>query len=583
MGAILVLLGLIVAGTGVASATLWRPADHVQAEALASGATTLLVTDPGVLELVADTVTARATGPQGSNGVLVVGREADVRAWVGVDAHTRVTGLADDATLAAEPGQPFEPPVATTSPSPTADATPDDETTPDDDATPDDETTPDDDATPGDEGTTNDDATSPAAEPATLDPSDSDMWVAQAVGQTTAELEWTRQPGRWVLLVASTGADAGPPTVELTWPRTVETPWFVPGLWLGALLTVAGLGLLALGWVRARRSVEDWTEVTEPEPAVVDVPTGPLTRRQLRELEAASAAARDRGMKRRRDSRAGARLEGEPSTTASLDTASLDTASPDTASLDTASPETASLDPASPDTSAPAVPVIGEPARAATWVEPEVGDRQSASESPPAFVPTFEPRRPGGVVPHVPPSPAVPAAPWTPTGSNAGESRTAGAPFAPITADVTNPTGDAPAFVPQSPLTPTQDLVDEPAARRSRAGKFFPRRRDARTHADDAAPSTASTPAAESGHLEPPGAVPPGTATGPAAAQPGTTASPAQASGSASADAWRARWGFVEVPPTGPQEPSEQAAGTDAENPSGAQGQPGTDQDGGQR
>src|SRR5699024_3606912 len=112
-------------------------------EALAPGATTLLVTDPGVLELVADTVTVRATGPQDSRIVAIVGREADVRAWVGTDPHARVTGLADAATLRTEPGQPVEPPVAT----PTAPA----ETPSDDDPAPDDDASSDDDAAPDDE------------------------------------------------------------------------------------------------------------------------------------------------------------------------------------------------------------------------------------------------------------------------------------------------------------------------------------------------------------------------------------------------------------------------------------------------
>src|SRR5690554_3607641 len=115
-GAVLVLLGLVAAGTAVASATLWRPADHILAEALASGATTMIVTDPGVLELGDETVAVRATAPAGARVVAVVGRESDVRAWVGQDAYTRVTGLADAATLATTAGEP----VVVPSPSPSA-------------------------------------------------------------------------------------------------------------------------------------------------------------------------------------------------------------------------------------------------------------------------------------------------------------------------------------------------------------------------------------------------------------------------------------------------------------------------------
>src|SRR5690554_4608863 len=250
----------------------------------------MLVTAPGVLELVDDSVSIRATAAQGTTVVAVVGREADVKAWVGTDAFTAVTGLADDATLATEPGQGTEPPVTapapTTSPSePSASPTGDDADGAD--ATDEAETD-----APG--AGSDDDAGEPA------DPALSDMWVAQAEGNGSAELSWTHRPGRWVLLVATTGAGAGQPTLELTWPREVVTPWFRPGSWLGGALALVGLALLVLAWNRRRSAEPAWVGVDEEvaatmpaaETATPELPAVPLTRRQLRELEAARGSAR---------------------------------------------------------------------------------------------------------------------------------------------------------------------------------------------------------------------------------------------------------------------------------------------------
>ena len=72
---------------GVASATVWRDSDTVVATTAYTGDGTMLVTEPGVLDLVAEDVTIRATAPGEQQVTLAIGREVDVTGWVGEDAH----------------------------------------------------------------------------------------------------------------------------------------------------------------------------------------------------------------------------------------------------------------------------------------------------------------------------------------------------------------------------------------------------------------------------------------------------------------------------------------------------------------
>lgn len=250
IGWVLVALGVVSASLGVASATVWRPDDLVTASSSGTGATTLLMVEPGVLDLVSDDVTVTATRPDGGEIAVALGREVDVRGWVGSDAHLSVTGLATwdrlATTLVAGETTPLKPA--------------DDETTkPADDKT----------TTPSDDGSA---AATP--EPATVvgtsglvgpDPSGSDMWFASATGTGSATLpvDVPAGVGRAMLLVASVGDGAPAPVLALAWQREVATPWLVPALVVGVLLLLAGGlvllaatrgGLLAVG-ATARRSI----------------------------------------------------------------------------------------------------------------------------------------------------------------------------------------------------------------------------------------------------------------------------------------------------------------------------------------
>jgi hypothetical protein len=295
IAAVLGVLGVAAIGLGVASATVWRADDPLVATAAPGGGTRTLVTDPGVLELAGDpvTVTVRADG---APVVLAVGRDTDVTAWVGDDPYERVTGLSDWHTLATTAGQEARPTAAPTA-SPTEEAAAEAAPSP----------------------TASDDAGATAATAA--DPTGNDMWVAEVAGDGSATLEWPAQEGRWSLLAVSLGDAA--PVLDLSWPQTVTTPWLWPGVALGVLL-LAVAAILLVRILRERREGPDagWTDVSTGTLATVAppgaagtgvagatgtgtpsgaIPVGtvtpgvPLTRRQIREAEAAAAAARKRG------------------------------------------------------------------------------------------------------------------------------------------------------------------------------------------------------------------------------------------------------------------------------------------------
>lgn len=276
--AILSALGLLVIGLGVASATVWRGDDVLVASATAPEGAALLVADPGVLDLAGDPVTVTVEAAADTPVVIAVGRDTDVTGWVGEDAHLRVTGLSSwdqlrtEAVAAANPADD-----ATEAPATDEGAATEDGTAPDSAAT--------DEASAGvDEAVT------------AADPRGSDLWVAEATGDGAATLTWEDQPGRWSLIVASVGSEA--PTLTMSWPRAVSTPWLVPSLVVGGILLVASLVLGVRQWRRARRGpVEpEWHAVlTGAIPAVTGTvgsrgSTDGLTRRQLRELRAGGVA-----------------------------------------------------------------------------------------------------------------------------------------------------------------------------------------------------------------------------------------------------------------------------------------------------
>ncbi|MFD4993260.1 hypothetical protein ACFWH7_20695 [Cellulosimicrobium cellulans] len=319
IAALLLVGGLVAVGLGVASATVWRDSDTVVATTAYTGDGTMLVTEPGVLDIVAEDVTIRATAPGEQQVTLAIGREVDVTGWVGEDAHGVVTGLSDWdalATRAAEPAATEEPAEGET---PAEGESPAEGETPAEEAPADGETPADGEAA---EGETPADGESPAegetpAETTVVgvDPAGSDMWFEESTGAGSASLRWSDQPGRWQLLVAGVGEGAVAPTLELSWPRQVETPFLWPGVIGGAVLILLGLGIGAASLRPKRRGPSGRGTATSATPAVAPVaspqtPTAErdpgenggeaptdtaqvrmLTRRELREREEADRLA----------------------------------------------------------------------------------------------------------------------------------------------------------------------------------------------------------------------------------------------------------------------------------------------------
>lgn len=211
---LLILAGLGGIGYGVATATVLRESDTVVATATPSGDGTMVVTEPGVLGLVDDQVTVRATVPEGQKVTLALGSDVDVLGWVGGDPYDSVTGLSSWETLSVVPGTG---------------------------------------AAPEGEAAEGEEAEEPAGKPGTgPDPAGSDMWISEVSGETTAQMRWTEQPGRTVLLAAGVGEGAEAPTLEFTWPRPVNTPFLWPGVLGGGFLLILGI-FLAIGARRKNR------------------------------------------------------------------------------------------------------------------------------------------------------------------------------------------------------------------------------------------------------------------------------------------------------------------------------------------
>ncbi|MFD6166297.1 hypothetical protein ACFWFR_14005 [Oerskovia sp. NPDC060287] len=236
----LIVLGLVGIGTGVAAATLWRESETVVATAAADASSPLVVSEPGVLDLVDGDVTVTAKTPDGKPVTLVIGRDVDVTGWVGTDAHSDITGLTDWETLATK---------SVTTPPP-AEETPAEETPAEGEA-PVEGDAPAEGEAPA-EGDAAADAT--AETPVVgVDPAGSDMWFAEASGAGEVSLRWSDRPGRWSLLAAGTGEDPASPVVTLSWAREVSTPWQWPGIAGGSLLLVAGLAIGVLSFMGGKK------------------------------------------------------------------------------------------------------------------------------------------------------------------------------------------------------------------------------------------------------------------------------------------------------------------------------------------
>lgn len=198
---ILAFVGLVVIVLAVCSATVWRPSPTAVATLTSTPGSAYVVTRPGVLGVVDPEVTITATATDPSSPVTIaVGRSSDVQSWLASDPYEAVTNLDGWDKLVSQP-------VRTTCDLPGADTSAGQCT----------------------------DLVATGANPAS-----SDLWLRTASGTGSATLSVNATDPDLVALVATDGT-APAPSLSLSWPRTVSTPWLIPGLVLGGLLLLVGV------------------------------------------------------------------------------------------------------------------------------------------------------------------------------------------------------------------------------------------------------------------------------------------------------------------------------------------------------
>ena len=291
------ILGLVVIALAVCSATIWRPSATVQATLTQTPDQHYVLTEPGVLGLVDPSVTITATA-EGQPVFLAVAYAVDAKAWLADDPYLSVTGLTDWNTLSATPVTERCETVDPASAAPTQTASPGADATaatqaPTEAAT--------DGATAGSAGSG---GACTTLVDSNADPSQADLWLKTASGQGTVTLDNVVEPG--TVLLAATDGSGPAPRITLSWPRTVSTPWLIPGIIVGGLLLLVGVfGLLIdiqmrrADSQRRQRAAERAARLATADsvstaglPRVED-PDRPLTRRETREKERAEAAGEE--------------------------------------------------------------------------------------------------------------------------------------------------------------------------------------------------------------------------------------------------------------------------------------------------
>lgn len=304
VSAVAAVLGLVAIVLAVCSATVWRPSATATATLTQEPDQPYLLVEPGVLGLVDSDVTVTASA-EGSDVLLAVAYSADARAWLADDPYVSVTGLTSWTTLSSTSvtERCATDATATSGATPTATATATQTAT--------DTTTAD--ATQSAEATAaaTDAATASASPgctaltPSGASPADSILWQSVVTGEGTATLDLDATDSDLVVLAATDGTSAAP-SITLSWPRSVATPFFIPGLVLGALLILAGVaGLLfdlqlrRADEERRRRAAERAARLANADSVETvsmtraDDPDRPLTRREQRDKERAEASGEE--------------------------------------------------------------------------------------------------------------------------------------------------------------------------------------------------------------------------------------------------------------------------------------------------
>lgn len=202
-GLLALLLGLAALLGGIGLQTIWAPPQTLTAEVAEQPAEAPLTLITGEFAQVDDDAVDYTLTGDGEYTVML-GRERDIRAWIGDAAHNTVTGIETEVPEGQAPRVLVE-------------------------------------HTEGEAPVPN--------------PVGSDLWIETHEVSGTLEQRWTLpEEDQTALLVAVDGTEPAPTDMTVTWTNRVGTsPWITPLIVLGSALILAGLALLAWALLRRRR------------------------------------------------------------------------------------------------------------------------------------------------------------------------------------------------------------------------------------------------------------------------------------------------------------------------------------------
>lgn len=197
---LLAVLGLALLGAGIGLRTIWLPDSSYTATAQIPPNTPVVVTAPGVPEMMSGQVQVHAEGSPEQTIVVARGREEDVRAWLGRGARATITGLSAEHRFAV--------------------------------------------------GSTSGEQELPSV-------SGSDLWVDQVASQGSVNYTYRPTTGRYQLVFGVAEGAGAPTRITFTWPTAVVTPWALPLMIAGGVLLLLALVLGIRAFSRARRAAAD--------------------------------------------------------------------------------------------------------------------------------------------------------------------------------------------------------------------------------------------------------------------------------------------------------------------------------------
>ena len=225
---VIIVIGLITGMFGILQKTVWAPDETRTASVQLDEPGPVIVIEPGVLNLYETpaTLTATAADPESEITISRTTKE-NADAWVGASDVTRITGLADETTLAAD---------TTTGGEGAQEAQPDATEAPEDGAT---------DEAANDEGADDEAAQDEAVDPEELAtvpaPGSADLWESTESGDGTVSLEFDEDAQRTAFVIGTDGEAPAASEVSLTWPNDSSTPWAIPLMLVGGGIVLVGL------------------------------------------------------------------------------------------------------------------------------------------------------------------------------------------------------------------------------------------------------------------------------------------------------------------------------------------------------